>query len=62
MNKIYCDHCKKELMINDRIAGIQIEYKYVKELTSYIQPIDLCIDCQAKFKKLLKDFIGAEDE
>ena len=61
MNKTYCDHCKKELKTEDKFFSVDVCYRYFPTEKGFVRPMDLCIDCQAKFKKLLKDFIGVEE-
>ena len=61
MIKTYCDHCKKELKIEECFIAIEINYTFCPS-HGVIHPFNLCPDCLKEFKELVQNFIQAESE
>lgn len=62
MNKLFCDHCKQELMGTNYIASIQIRARVGETETKSLiindlsLTLDLCSTCTSEFKNTLHDF------
>ena len=60
MIKTYCDHCRKELDIKERLLAVELKYSFLGG--GVIHPLNLCPDCLKEFEELVKNFTKAENE
>lgn len=62
MNKLFCDHCKQELMGTNYIASIQTRARVGETETKSLTindlslTLDLCSTCASELKNMLYDF------
>ena len=60
MIKTYCDHCRKELDIKERLLAVELKYSFFRG--GVIHPLNLCPDCLKEFKELVQNFTKVENE